>query len=156
VPAAEDALADDVSASDSYEFEATSCSTACGSHVSKSNSFADSGIVDAVLGGSLGRSVDHSGRALDGNQLRARATFLVSGSLVGARRRVEPLADIAETVEGVVMAERVRLAVAALPEEERVTIRFASLRDRMSRSATRSTEADMLSSTRPSSTGSDH
>jgi len=48
----------------------------------------------------------------------------------GRARLVEPAPDIGETVEAVLMAERVRLAVAALPEEERVPIRLAYLGDR--------------------------
>jgi RNA polymerase sigma-70 factor, ECF subfamily len=48
----------------------------------------------------------------------------------GRARLVEPAPDIGETVEAVLMAERVRLAVAALPEEERVPIRLAYFGDR--------------------------
>jgi RNA polymerase sigma-70 factor (ECF subfamily) len=47
------------------------------------------------------------------------------------------VADIGETVESVLMAERVRLAVAALPEEERVPIRLAYFGDRTYRQVAR-------------------
>jgi RNA polymerase sigma-70 factor (ECF subfamily) len=43
---------------------------------------------------------------------------------------VQVVADIGETVEAVLMAERVRRAVAALPEDERVPIRLAYFGDR--------------------------
>jgi RNA polymerase sigma-70 factor (ECF subfamily) len=48
----------------------------------------------------------------------------------GRGRLLEAMPDIGETVEAVLMAERVREAVAALPEEERVPIRLAYFGDR--------------------------
>jgi RNA polymerase sigma-70 factor (ECF subfamily) len=48
----------------------------------------------------------------------------------GRARLVEPVPDIGETVAAVLTAEQVRLAVAALPEEERVPIHLAYLGDR--------------------------
>jgi RNA polymerase sigma factor (sigma-70 family) len=50
--------------------------------------------------------------------------------LDAGRAHMAPLPDIGEAVEAVLMAERVRLAVAALPEEERVPICLAYFGDR--------------------------